>query len=995
MRNASGDIYGRYLDGVHVSISHAQTTRNSDTIFYSSTSDYIYKNTAAGMRSSLDLLTSTEISSAYVSHTEITNYSINPRFTSSIGFGNDTEILKYNDGTNQTRNGYWTNKDGFQVQGDSNLKSGVVLQTGNLEIDDNAYIAGILGIGDNVKRAGDYTIQCSKTFTLPSYFVSGEYLEIGEISATGSSRNYTIVGELILQSGAVSDVIEFEWKVRSNTLPAVDTGVIYTRMNRYYTPITLVTWYNSTTGVVKLAVKNTGSSIQNASTEFNCYMRGAYADNNYDFSNVTEYTSIPAGFAEVAGTEKIRLNTSDEGSGNGLDADLLDGQHGAYYLNATNFTNQPSPVITLTGDVSGNGTLTNLGNTSITATVANNSHTHTWSNITNLPDPVITLTGDVSGNGTMTNLGSTSITATVANNSHSHTWSNITSLPDPVITLTGDVSGSGTMTDLGSTSITATVANNSHTHTWANITNRATTLAGYGITDAATSAQGTKADTAFGWGNHAGLYLPLAGKAADSSALNGYTQNVNATGDTIVLRDADGDITGRYIYGTYLATTHSQTTRNSDTIFYSSTDNFIRKNTAAGMRSSLSLKSSTELDADYVKTDDKSTITLADTVANVGYNGLTIDHNISGAGALTADRTHVSLLIDTDSSATGGDTNNEHRVYGIYSNVLITGDSDIVYGVGTVTRSTHSTGTITNLVGLYSNVQADNPSGTITNTYGTQSIAYQGAVGTASNVYGGYFKSNKQSTSTHTSPLHIGLHAEVEIDAGTITTARAVQAYIDRDAGSIGTGTLYYGEYQGTLPSTAYGIYIASAVENYFAGDLTTNTALNVPAGTSAAPSITFAGDANTGFYGSAGTISATLNGTREFTVNTNGLSLRVGASVDTISTDPTSNSSTHIMTTAAMRVATGASTVVTANTTLNINKKYFCDGGITVTLPASATAGYMIQLAPRGDWTSSNLTVARNGHKIEGLSENLTCDTNVEFLLIYKDATTGWKVVN
>jgi hypothetical protein len=42
-----------------------------------------------------------------------------------------------------------------------------------------------------------------------------------------------------------------------------------------------------------------------------------------------------------------------------------------------------------------------------------------------------------------------------------------------------------------------------HTHTFASLTSKPTTLAGYGITDAATSAQGTKADTAFGWGNHA------------------------------------------------------------------------------------------------------------------------------------------------------------------------------------------------------------------------------------------------------------------------------------------------------------------------------------------------------------------------------------------------------------------------------------------------------------------------------------------------------------
>ncbi len=47
------------------------------------------------------------------------------------------------------------------------------------------------------------------------------------------------------------------------------------------------------------------------------------------------------------------LTTSNTGSGNGLDSDLLDGQEGTYYLDYTNFTNTPSDALLLTG-----GTLT-------------------------------------------------------------------------------------------------------------------------------------------------------------------------------------------------------------------------------------------------------------------------------------------------------------------------------------------------------------------------------------------------------------------------------------------------------------------------------------------------------------------------------------------------------------------------------------------------------------------------------------------------------------
>ena len=76
----------------------------------------------------------------------------------SIGFNNDSSILTFNDGNNQTRAGYWTNKDGFIINGDGNNKSSVVLQTGNLEIDQNAYISGILGVGNTVYAATDIGI---------------------------------------------------------------------------------------------------------------------------------------------------------------------------------------------------------------------------------------------------------------------------------------------------------------------------------------------------------------------------------------------------------------------------------------------------------------------------------------------------------------------------------------------------------------------------------------------------------------------------------------------------------------------------------------------------------------------------------------------------------------------------------------------------------------------------------------------------------------------
>ena len=86
------------------------------------------------------------------------------------------------------------------------------------------------------------------------------------------------------------------------------------------------------------------------------------------------------------------------------------GEGAAYFAHSGNWVQlakqNQSPTVTLTGAVTGSGTMTNLGNVSISTTAT--------------ADPTLTLTGDVSGSATFTNLGNATLTATVANDSHSH-----------------------------------------------------------------------------------------------------------------------------------------------------------------------------------------------------------------------------------------------------------------------------------------------------------------------------------------------------------------------------------------------------------------------------------------------------------------------------------------------------------------------------------------------------------------------------------------------
>jgi len=207
--------------------------------------------------------------------------------------------------------------------------------------------------------------------------------------------------------------------------------------------------------------------------------------------------------------------------------------------------------------------------------------------------------------------------------------------------------------------------------------------------------------------------------------------------------------------------------------------------------------------SDYGWLHDKfmaRTQVFSDTDANDNFTGQTIDYNASGSQTNTTHRIHRALLIDVDSSATGGDTNNEHRLYGIYNDVRHTGDSDLVYGLYSYTRSDHASGTTTNLrAGDFYAIASG--TGTNTNIYGINSFAYKdaGSTGTTANMY--------------------GVRGEVQLNGGECTNAYVFQSQIDHNAGTMDTAYLYYGSYSGTV-GTKYGVYVTGETKNYFSGNV-------------------------------------------------------------------------------------------------------------------------------------------------------------------------------
>ena len=91
---------------------------------------------------------------------------------------------------------------------------------------------------------------------------------------------------------------------------------------------------------------------------------------------------------------------------------------------------------------------------------------------------------------------------------------------------------------------------------------------------------------------------------------------------------------------------------------------------------------------------------------------------------------------------------------------------------------------------------------------------------------------------------------------------------------------------------------------------------------------------------------------------------------------------------------------VKTSGFTAVAGEGYFCDtssAAFTATLPSSGTQGDEIAFVDyAGTFDTNNLTVGRNGHKIQGDASDLTVATErAGFTLVYVDSTQGWLLKN
>lgn len=155
----------------------------------------------------------------------------------------------------------------------------------------------------------------------------------------------------------------------------------------------------------------------------------AFFDGTQDITITTTATSDPtltlAG--DATGTATFtNLNNAT------LTVTVLDDSHNHVASNIDNFVEEVEDVV--------GGMLTGNTENGIVVTYRDADGTIDF----NVNDPVITLNGDVSGSATMTNLSNTTITVTVADDSHNHVASNIDNFAEEVEDVVGAMVTGGT-----------------------------------------------------------------------------------------------------------------------------------------------------------------------------------------------------------------------------------------------------------------------------------------------------------------------------------------------------------------------------------------------------------------------------------------------------------------------------------------------------------------------------------------------------------------------
>ena len=398
--------------------------------------------------------------------------------------------------------------------------SGNLNPAGNVDVAGTLDVTGAATFDDSVTIQGDLTVNgTTTTVNATNLAVADNMIYLNDGSTTtnpdlGWAGNYN--DGTYAHAGIFRDASDATFKFYDGYVP--EPGIAIDTTHATFSLADVDTGNLDVTGNITVSGTVDGRDVAADGTKLDGIETGATGD-------------------QTASEILTAIKTVD-GATSGLDADLLDGQEGSYYLDWTHTTNKPDPTVTLSGDVSGSATMTDLGSINITTTVANDSHTHdgryyTETEVGNFFAGTTAITGynktnwdtaygwgdhaaagylaassytaadvltkiktvDGSGSGLDADLldgtqlsaitrsgSSVALTGAVTGSTTVAADGSIsiatTATSDPTLTLSGDATGSATFTNLGNATLTVTVVDDSHNHVISNVDGLQTALDG-------------------------------------------------------------------------------------------------------------------------------------------------------------------------------------------------------------------------------------------------------------------------------------------------------------------------------------------------------------------------------------------------------------------------------------------------------------------------------------------------------------------------------------
>ena len=295
-----------------------------------------------------------------------------------------------------------------------------------------------------------------------------------------------------------------------------------------------------------------------------------------------------------------------------------------------------------------------------------------------------------------------------------------------------------------------------------------------------------------------------------------YLLGTDASGNVLKVLDGGGTVTGSGTATQVAFWDTSTSLSGNSNLYWDSTNNHLGiGDSTPGSRlkvaSGASETSIYTVDINHIRND-----------ANVATHAMRLNVDLSGADNTTADRTNSGLFIDIDSSA-NGDTSNEHRIYGVNSNINFTGFTDLARGGYFLAESNYTGAKTAQLVGVYGHAihDVDDAAGGVSNMYGVYGNSSIQDTGDVDNAFGVYGQVSIGDTRVADVGITKGVEGEILIDKSTALnygTMIGISSVIDNNEGStpnFGAQYLFKGDYQGDKGPTAWGIY-TEGTKHYF-----------------------------------------------------------------------------------------------------------------------------------------------------------------------------------